>query len=30
MHNFILIYNNVLDNIRKDWHQISYMSILKY
>jgi hypothetical protein len=27
---FILICNNVLENIRKDQHQISYMSILKY
>jgi hypothetical protein len=28
--NFILIYNNVLHNIRRDQHQISYITILKY
>jgi hypothetical protein len=28
--NFILICNYVVDNIRKDQHQISYISILKY
>jgi hypothetical protein len=27
MHNFIIIFNIVLDNIRKDEHQILYISI---
>jgi hypothetical protein len=30
MQNFILICNNVFDNIRKDQHQISYIYVLKY